>query len=133
MRRLATCMQCQLPSCIIIDTDGDTRLHWIRYDPVVDKPKANDMWRRCHRSIDCVGIADLKNAGDVAGRLGPEGGCARSCGLRASSSSWPRRERDVDGFDSILGLIDPLGDDDRDRVAYVANALPSQRKALRCC
>ncbi len=132
MRRLATGVQCQFVALVIVNSDRNARLHWVGHDPVVDKRKAHDMPRRRHRGIDGVGVADLEDARNVAGSLGPKRRCAALRGLAQAGQGWLRRERDLHRFGRILGLIDSFGHDDCDGVTHITSAFPRQRIARRC-
>src|SRR6266403_5029897 len=106
----------------VIVTYCPARLHVLSVDPRYDVSPSYDMARGLERTVCLRPVSDLEHVRHVVGTFIPNGWRGRRHCEVARRDCRHRRVAHVDQFHGILGLIQRIGHDHRDRISDVSDA-----------
>ena len=114
----------------IVIADGATWLHRVRRHAIVGELQAGDVGGTGKRRVHLCLIANRPIVADVVRRIVVDGGGRIVDGLAHTDDGGQRRIVNLDRIGSIAGLAACVGDDDGNRVAYMAHFAFGQDRVL---
>ncbi len=115
----------------VILADIGARLHGVGHKPVVDEVKARDVLRLGEGGVDRGLVADMPVIAEIARRRVPDARLARPHRVLDRGGGRERLVADSDQLRRFLRLRPGSGDDHRDGIADVADALDGEDRVRR--